>query len=141
MLTNEQLIQLVIDNLNSPKLYAIQNLLIQTLVREVHPAETDVHRVKKNNISMHSLNDVIAALPGSNITVITSFNHVVTAQESTIPFIVRFDDILVTLKDIAEDSLLTSKYGLGVKRLGFLMNYLNDTDDVLPLKITGIILS
>ena len=141
MLTTSQLKALIVDNLNDDKLYGVQLLLTEMLSREMYDVVMPRYRFKRAAADITSLADLIAAINASAITVKASATYFSAAALSTIPVVVTIDEIEVTLNvSYQTDSKLTAQFGTGKSTLGFVMNYTNDGDAALPLKILNVIL-
>lgn len=141
MLTPAQITNLVIANLNDDKLYGVQLMLTTMLERAKFDAVTPRYRFKIGAADITNLAELITALNTSLVQLKTSTAYYSAQAMSTIPVVVGFSDISVTLDTVYQsDNALTPVFGKGTKTLGFLMNYANDADTILPLKILNVVL-
>jgi hypothetical protein len=144
MLTNAQLKQLIIDNLNSPYSFPVTFLLHQIITRT--PAITTDsnlnYRVKAvsglTTTNITSVNDFINALDENQFTLALSTSQY---NDNIIGIRILLNNIFCYLsEDLPSDSSLTNTFGVGKFIITIHMAYMRDTDANLPLKITNVIL-
>lgn len=141
MLTPSALKTLINSNLADDRLFGIQVLLSDLIARDIHDAVTPQYRIQKTGSDITTLADLMTAISGSTpeISVANGYSNV--SNLSTLPVTVLFPEIKVTLNTIHQaDNRLTLLHGKGVFALGFVMNYINDGDTALPLKILNVVL-
>lgn len=144
MLTNAQLKQLIIDNLNSPYSFPVTFLLHQIITRT--PAiTTDLnlnYRVKAASGStatnITSVSDFINALDENKFTLSLSTSQY---NDNIIGIRILLNNIFCYLsEDLPSDSSLTNNFGVGQFNIAVHMAYMRDADSTLPLKISNITL-
>jgi hypothetical protein len=144
MLTNAQLKQLIIDNLNSPYSFPVTFLLHQFITRT--PAITTDsnlnYRVKavsgSTTTNITSIDDFINALDENQFTLALSTSQY---NDNIIGIRISLNNIFCYLsEDLPSDSSLTNTFGVGKFNITIHMAYMRDTDANLPLKITNVIL-
>jgi hypothetical protein len=144
MLTNAQLKQLIIDNLNSPYSFPVTFLLNQIITRT--PAittDSDLnYRVKavsgSSTKNITSVDDFINALDENQFTLSISTSQY---NDNMIGTRVLLNNIFCYLsEDLPSDSSLTNTFGVGKFNIVIHLVYMRDTDSNLPLKISNITL-
>jgi hypothetical protein len=144
MLTNAQLKQLIINNLNSPYSFPVTFLLSQIITR-TPPITTDLnlnYRVKavsgSTTTNITSINDFIAALDENQFTLSISKSQY---NSNIIGIRILLKNIYCYLsEDLPSDSSLTNTFGVGQFNIAVHMAYMRDNDSALPLKISNITL-
>jgi hypothetical protein len=144
MLTNTQLKQLIIDNLNSAYSFPLAFLLNQFITRT--PAITTDsnlnYRVKavsgSTTTNITNINDFINALDENQFTLSISTSQY---NDNMIGIRILLNNIYCYLsEDLPSDSSLTNTFGVGKFNIAVHLVYMRDTDSNLPLKISNITL-
>jgi len=144
MLTNAQLKQLIIDNLNSAFSFPVTFLLHQLITR-TPPITSDLnlnYRVKSvsgsTTTNITSINDFINALDENQFALSLSTS---TYNDNIIGIRILLKNIYCYLyEDLPSDSSLTNTFGVGKFNIAIHMAYMRDADTVFPLKISNITL-
>jgi len=144
MLTNAQLKQLIIDNINSPISFPVTYLLHKIITR-TPPITTDPnlnYRVKavsgSTTINITNINDFVNNLDENQFLLSISTS---TYNDDIIGIRVLFKNIFCTLSDyLPSDSELTNLFGVGKFNIAVHMAYMRDADYTLPLKFSNVTL-
>ncbi|EKD89678.1 MAG: hypothetical protein ACD_33C00008G0004 [uncultured bacterium] len=160
MLTPVQIKQILIDNLNSNLQYSTQLFLTNLITRNDVNCGLNLLRIKDitDNLYITDLADLIANLDESFMTIEVGNNFVNsdTVHSALKPVIITLENLEVELYTNANiDSNFNSSNLLNieltksnvvypvekyVKKIMFVLNYLNDADTVTPIKIVNTLL-
>ena len=141
-MTDAQIKTLVADNLASDKLYGTQLYLTNLIERKSFDAAIPRYRLRYNDADITSLSALIDAIAASAVKITASSAYYSAAALCGIPVVVSFPQITATLDSRFEsDAALAMQNGAGTFTLCFVMNYVNDGDSDLPLKILNVVLS
>lgn len=141
MLSNTQIKQLIIDNLNSPFCFPMALFLTKLIQRDTTKFNTpDLYRIKdvNTNTDVTSLSDFISKIDDTKF----EYNvNISSYSNNMIGVIVKMMNFEVTLKEThVQDSPFTSIFGIGKHRVCFHLAYARDNDATLPMKISNIVL-
>lgn len=138
MITKTDMKNIIVANLSDQRILAIQ-LFISALIKRTPVAYDGVeqYRIKKTSdgSDIATLSEFMSALDANWLTYEYYKSSDRLGGDRTHPVLVRIKNMHITLGDNEYDAGYTSMFGSGVKEFGFLVNYLSDGDEVLPLKI------
>ncbi len=141
MLTNAQLKQLIIDNLNSPFCFPVTLLLTKMIKRDnASLGSSYLNRIKdtNSNTEVTSLADFISKIDDTKFDLTVSTSNY---SNNNIGVSITMKNFQITLNEqFKEDSGLSSLFGIGTHYIRFNLAYARDLDTALPLKITNIVL-
>lgn len=140
MLTNSELKNIIVNNLNDNRLFSIQSFLTRLIKRSVFGNGINQYRIKNldNNTFITTLAEFSTHINHDEL--IAEYNYSENATSDKIhSFIVIIGNYEVELDlNSTEDIIYLNKFGLNNKKIMFLLNYLNDNDTSLPIKITDV---
>lgn len=138
MLNSTQIKDIVLLNLEDIRMTAIAYFINNLISRKKHGGGINQYRLKNNNTGEYitSLAEFKAALDPSSLYIDYFFYNVKNGGETTHPLSVVINNIDVELDtNSEEDGIYNMYFSSKANRIMFLLNYLSDTDDILPLKI------
>lgn len=142
MLTKSQFKDILVNNLNHTYMYSFQLFLTRLISRNVHGGGINQYRIKNLTTDTYitTLDEFIAAIDHNSLSLSYDFfNNYGRSIESPHPFFVTLDNFKVELTKYSdEDDVYFELYGDKVKTIMFIMNYLCDLDNLLPLKIIDV---
>jgi hypothetical protein len=144
MLTNAQLKQIIIDNINSPMSFPVTFLLNQIITR-TPPIANDPninYRVKaisgSSTTNITNISDFINALDENQFELSVSLS---IYNDNALGIRILFKNIFCFLsEELPSDSALTNLFGVGKFNIALHLAYLKDGGAVLPLKFTNVTL-
>lgn len=141
MLSNVDMKDFVIKNLNDIRIFAIQAFITRLIERKKHGDGVKQYRIhdKITNTDVISLDDFIAKIDPVSIVADYFYYANGMSGDRTHPFAVNLSNFNITLdKNSEEDGIYFNMFGGDAKNILLLMNYLADGDIDLPLKIFDI---
>lgn len=145
MLNKTQLVTLLSDNLTSSKVLSAQAFLDSLIERQKYDVSIPQYRIKDSvtNTRVTSVSDFISKLSTTDLKYSYDYNAKFELDKMGPLLLFPTNFTVELIKNCEEDSLYFGKFGSGLNSDGnmqliFVMNYLADTDDVLPLKIITI---
>lgn len=141
MLTEAEVKTILLDNLAHMKAQAINLFIKKLLKRDTLNSSIDIHRVKNTvtNTNITTMDEFYAAIDENHLVQNYNFNQSIDPDCFIHGFVVILKNIVVTLdKNSPDDIGWISKYGPDVTNLCFSLRYLNDGDEVIPLRITDV---
>ena len=141
MLTNAIAKTTLIDNLNDIRISAITLFLERLIERKVHGGGINQYRIKNKLTDTYitSLADFILAIDETELTYDFNYSGDKAEADRLRSLIIIPNNFIIELDSHTdEDDLYFSRYGKSVNRIMFLLNYMNDGDTVLPLKVFDI---
>lgn len=141
LITNTQLKSVLDANFADMRSTAILLFVRDLLERKQHGGGIAQYRVTNNltNTKITTVDEFIAAIDTASL----KMNYYRSAEkmggDRIHPFTAVVDNLDVEINDFSdEDSVYSTSYGKGNKKVMFLINYLSDADGALPLKIFEI---
>lgn len=141
MLTNAIAKTTLIDNLNDIRISAITLFLERLIERKIHGGGINQYRIKNKLTDTYitSLADFISAIDEAELTYDFNYSGDKAEADRLRSLIIIPNNFIIELDSHTdEDDLYFSHYGKSVNRIMFLLNYMNDGDTVLPLKVFDI---
>jgi len=141
MLTNAIAKTTLVDNLNDIRISAIMLFLERLIERKVHGGGINQYRIKNKLTDTYitSLADFILAIDEAELTYDFNYSGDKAEADRLRSLIIIPNNFIIELDSHTdEDDLYFSRYGKSVNRIMFLLNYMNDGDTVLPLKVFDI---
>lgn len=141
MLTNAIAKTTLVDNLNDIRISAITLFLERLIERKVHGGGINQYRIKNKLTDTYitSLADFILAIDETELTYDFNYSGDKAEADRLRSLIIIPNNFIIELDSHTdEDDLYFSRYGKSVNRIMFLLNYMNDGDTGLPLKVFDI---
>ena len=141
MMTTTEMKAVLTANMSDVRILAIQLYLTDLIEREKHGDGMERYRIVNTNTGSRvtSLDDLVSQIDPTKLHMAHYAHTDRMAGDRTNPTVVILNNFSVELSEHAkEDTQYTSMYGSGNKRIMFLVNYISDGDEVLPLKIFSV---
>jgi len=139
-MTNEQFRAIIAANLIDVRITSITLFINRLISRNLYSAGIDQFRLKNTvtDTYIKNMQEFIAAIVPTHLTADFNYNADRMTGNSIHPMVVTFDNIDVNLnRNSIEDELYFNAYGYSSK-IQMSLNYLNDADPNLPLKVYTI---
>ena len=141
MMTTIEMKAVIAANLDDNRILAIQLFLTDLIEREKFGGGVERYRIKNTLTDQYvtSLTEFKNQVDPGSIKM-SMYQHTDRmAGDRTNPTVVVLQNFVVELTPHSkEDSYYTGSYGSGEKKIMFLVNYISDGDEVLPLKIFSV---
>ena len=141
MLTNTQFKDIIVQNLNEDRIFAIQAFITRLVERKVFGDGIERYRIKDKitGTMVTSLDDFITKLDADSLRPDYFYYSDKMGGDRIHPTAVNLSNFEVSLDEhSSEDAVYFSMFGKGNKNILILINYLSDADTSLPLKIFEI---
>jgi len=141
MLTNATAKTTLVDNLNDIRISAITLFINRLIERKVHGGGINQYRIKNKTTDTYitSVSDFILALDENELTYDFNYSGDKAEADRLRSLIIIPNNFIIELDGHTdEDDLYFSRYGKTVNRIMFLLNYMNDGDSVLPIKVFDV---
>lgn len=141
MMNTTQMKAVLTANMSDIRILSIQLYLTELIEREKHGDGMEQYRIVNTNTGdrVTSLTDLVNQIDPDKLHMAHYAHTDRMAGDRTNPTVVILNNFKVELSAHSkEDSMYTSIYGAGDKRIMFLVNYISDGDEVLPLKIFSV---
>ena len=141
MLTNTQFKDIIVQNLNEDRIFAIQAFITRLVERKVFGDGIERYRIKDKitGTMVTSLDDFITKLDADSLRPDYFYYSDKMGGDRIHPTAVNLSNFEVHLDEHSfEDAVYFSMFGKGNKNILILINYLSDADTSLPLKIFEI---
>ena len=138
MITTADMKAILATNLDDRRILAIQLFLTDLIERETYGDGIERYRIKNTTTDTYitSLADFIAAIDASQMSMALWRHNDAMGGDRTHPTAVTLGNFVVEFSPYSqEDAYYTAQFGSENKHILFLVNYLSDGDDLLPLKI------
>lgn len=142
MSTNSATFKSIIEqNLSDPRIFAIQSFLSRLIERKKYDDDIPRYRIFDvvTESFVTSLDDFILKLNAQHIFANYYYYSAAMTGDRCHPISVALSNFVIKLDSNSdEDNIYTEMFGKPSDRIMFLLNYLSDSDTVLPLKIFEI---
>lgn len=144
MLNNSDVKSLVVGNLSDPRISGIQFFINNLIERQKHGGGINQYRITQltsdtNLVYITSLEKFILAIDAAKLIADCNYHADKATGNNTKSIVVYLTNLVVELDSKTDEDLLyISQFGAGNKKIALYLNYLNDADTVLPLKIYDI---
>lgn len=140
-LTQAQLKTTIVNNLNDVRISAIAFFLEKLISRNIHGGGIEQYRVKdiKTDTFVTNLADLISRIDETYLKGDYNFNQPRQDTSRGHSISVISNQFVVEINSNSnEDRVFSGRYGSGTKIIQFGLNYFNDLDTTLPLKIYDV---
>lgn len=141
MLTNTQIKNIIAQNLTDDRIFSIQAFITRLIERKVYGDGIERYRIKDKvtNTVVTSLDDFITKLDVNSIYPDYFYYSSKMEGDRVHPTVVNLSNFVVTFNEHSqEDDIYLTMFGKGDKNILLLINYLSDSDTVLPMKVFEI---
>lgn len=141
MITNAQIKAIILQNLDDIRISSISLFLLKLISRKQFGGGINQYRLKNLNTGNYitSIEEFKVALDALMLTPDYNYNIRPNVGELIHPFTVTIDNVAIELdKNSYEDEVYLSLFSADVQKLVFHLNYMNDGDTILPLKIIEV---
>lgn len=141
MLTNADIKDIISQNLSDPRIFSIQAFLTRLVKRQTFGDGILQYRIKDKvtNTYVTDLADFITKIDPASLFPDYFYYSDKMQGDRVHPFAVNLSNFTVALDaNSAEDSIYFEMFGREDKHILMLINYMNDGDTVLPLKLFEI---
>ena len=137
MITNTEVKDVIVKNFADIRISAIVLFVNKLIDRGPVIEGIEQYRIKDEATGkrIKSLDEFLAAIDPNNLTVEYYRYSDKMTGDRTHPVCVTLNNITIELDSSTREDVWFAGYARGTYKLMFLINYISDSDDVLPLKI------